>query len=105
MANDGKIYIIITDKRPSGGSSDISNDKEESSTKDNVFLDFAGHKFFNMIQSQMKKDIMYNINNIGNFTGDYITQKNVNEAMTALSGLVKLDNFIFFVISTVPILK
>lgn len=92
MANDGKIYIIITDKTPGGdgqpGGSTIINKEDKS--KNNALSDYAAHQFFNLITNQTKNIINYQLNNIGNFTGEYDTQRHVNFARQTISSLIGL---------------
>lgn len=90
MADDGKLYIIISDKREgaeisssfSVQSADVqtgNNLKKESNQK------YSTHRFYNFMESQAKQAVMYSLHNIGNFTGDYITQRRVNESLQAVN--------------------
>lgn len=83
MANDGKIYIIITDKPGGEGSSGLEDTPASDSKSVSEAKAFAAHHFRNFIISQTKQFISYNVQNIGNFTGDYVTQRKVSEAMQA----------------------
>ena len=60
--------------------------KEESTQKEekNVLGDFAKHQFFNLIEREAKQMVNYSLQNIGNFTGDYNAQRNVNYALSAM---------------------
>lgn len=88
--NDGKIYITISDRRfgsnvaeaDAQNQMDKKKDKEES-----TLLDFAQHQFFNLIERQAKQAVNYTISNIGNFTGNYIAQEQVNNALSAVGFL------------------
>jgi len=97
MADDGKIYIIITDKLPAGTSSPgapgmatTPSGAAATGTKNNIIMDYAAHEFFNLIKKEVGVVINYNLNNIGNFTGDYITQRHINETRTILSDITSL---------------
>lgn len=91
MANDGKIYITISDKRFGNNvaEADAQNqiDKEKEKKDKPTVSDFAQHKFFNMIEAQAKQAVTYTLGNIGNFTGNYITQQQVNNALEAVNFL------------------
>jgi len=82
---DGKIYITITDE-PVGGTTpkpDTPTPKPDSNNenKNSLFGDFAKHQFFNFVESQAKQFISYSIGNIGNFTGNYQTQRQIQETL------------------------
>lgn len=81
---DGKIYITITDEpvgnKPAPKPVSKSAKKEEEE-KNNLFTDFAKHQFFNFIESQAKQFMNYTIGNIGNFTGNYQTQRQIQESL------------------------
>ena len=82
MANDGKIYIIITNRTPEqveAGTSGV--EQKQQDTGSGVLGDYIKHQFFHFVESQAKQAIAYSINNIGNFTGDYEMQRHA----TALS--------------------
>lgn len=88
MANDGKIYITISDKRfgQNIAEADAQNqiDKEKESKESSV-KSLLKHRFFNFIESEAKQAVTYTIGNIGNFTGDYVTQQHVSDAMHVLN--------------------
>jgi len=83
--SDGKIYITISDRRfgSNVAEADEQNkiDKEKSASKESNVSKFVRHRFFNLIEQQTMQAVNYTVNNIGNFTGDYITQSQVSEAM------------------------
>lgn len=92
MANDGKIYIIVTNQLPNGTPEPVpgaGTDKKEKDSE-NTFEKFVQHKFFNLIESQAKQAVNYSINNIGNFTGDYVEQAHVSDTMQVLSMMNEL---------------
>ena len=89
--NDGKIYITISDTRggkggPGTGEVPVKKEKE----KKNPLADYAKHAFFNLIESQAKQAVTYTISNIGNFTGDYISQTHVQDSMEVLNSVINL---------------
>lgn len=83
MANDGKIYITISDNRSAKGTeaeiNNISEKKEKESNLQRSLFNTAD----NFVKSQAKQFVNYSLNNIGNFTGNYQTQRDIN-AMTSL---------------------
>lgn len=86
MANDGKLYIIISDKRDddgNGGNTPADTTPKESNKKSSQSI--ITHQFYNFIIGQAKQFVNYNIQNVGNFTGDYISQRKVNEAVQGLN--------------------
>lgn len=87
MADDGKLYIIITDKREDdgkGGNTPSSSSQKEAASKKTA-QSYAVHQFYNFVTSQAKQFVTYNIQNIGNFTGNYVTQRKVSEAVNVLT--------------------
>jgi len=87
MANDGKIYITISDKRFGQNQPDVIPTPETSKEKEksDPLGDYITHRFFNLIESQAKQAVKFTLGNIGNFTGDYIAQEHVNNALEAVS--------------------
>lgn len=88
---DGKLYIIVTDQLP-GGQGPITPDKpkKEKKEKDDLLSDYAQHQFFNLITNQAKTAVQYTIGNIGNFTGSYVTQEHINNAISAIGFLERV---------------
>lgn len=85
MSTDGKIYITISDARTGEviKGTDISVSDNPKKEKEKTTLgDFARHQFFNLIEREAKQMINYSISNIGNFTGDYNAQRDVNFALS-----------------------
>lgn len=86
MANDGKIYITISDKRGGGGGSDQpAITPEEKEPKSKPLNDYLKHAFFNLIQDTAKKAINNTISQIGNYRGDYYAQRQIQTAISALN--------------------
>ena len=90
--NDGKIYITISDRRfgRNKAEADEQNKQEKEDKKEQTLKDFVSHKFFNMIESQAKQAVNYTISNIGNFTGDYIKQAQVSNAVQIINFGIEL---------------
>lgn len=94
MSSDGKIYIVITDKRPEGEggsviqsqSSSVQQEKNEYALIDH----WAKGKLINEVKSLSRSAVMYSLNNIGNFTGNYIMQTQVNNTISNLSSLANI---------------
>lgn len=90
MANDGKIYITISDTRGGKGAG-VSNDSDKKSDKkENTALKFARHKFFNFVENEARTIANYSISNIGNFTGDYMAQYEIQASIEMISFAVDL---------------
>lgn len=87
MANDGKIYITISDTRDGSGGG-VGNDADDK--KKTTIGDFAKHKFFNLIQSEAKQLVNTSINNIGYFTGNYQAQRDAQVGMNLLNMLINM---------------
>ena len=91
--NDGKIYITISDTRGGKGGSgtgEVPVKKEKEKEEKHPLRDFAEYKFFSFVESQARQSINYTLNNIGNFTGDYVTQQHVSDAMNIISALTNI---------------
>lgn len=96
MAENNKLYITITDKRGDGGSgiptpspSDSSSAKKKQDD-DSLLKRYAEHELFHLVKSTAMKSVNYAISNIGNFTGDYIIQKNVSYAKGIVSNIMSV---------------
>ena len=89
MTNDGKIYIIVTDERPI--ESNVNNQVVSSNKGENKNNSLMTHLSNEMILNNLKgivaKDINYRLSNVGNFTGDYIAQTNINNALSFTNAL------------------
>lgn len=88
---DGKIYITISDQRGKGGGyggepgTVINSKKQDNETT--ALGDYAKHEFFNLIKQNATKIVNYSIGNMGNFSGDYLAQTNINATMSNVSTL------------------
>lgn len=92
MAKGSKIYITISDKRGSGtrGQSDTTAKTTEEEKEDNALSKYLQHQFFATIKSQTKQAVRYAVNNIGNFTGDYQTQRQMQSVVSLADFMVDL---------------
>lgn len=77
--NDGKIYITISDKR--GGEGKPAEPTQKKENKESTFSSWAKHQFLSLVKQQAIGNLNYAIANIGNFTGDYNTQRSATFAM------------------------
>ena len=96
MAENNKLYITITDKRGDGGSgiptpspSDSSSAKKEQDD-DSLLKRYVEHELFHLVKGTATKAVSFSINNIGNFTGNYIKQQEVNEIKQGISGVMTI---------------
>lgn len=69
---DGKIYITISDKPIGDGGGTEPEKKKKQYTTIGRYIE---HEIFHFLKEQAENAINYSINNIGNFTGDYNSQK------------------------------
>lgn len=92
MANDGKIYITISDTRGGKGgpgtNPNVIHDDKKEKEQNNPLADYAKHQFFSLIKSQATKVVNASIANIGNFTGDYAHQEYVTDVMNSMNSLL-----------------
>lgn len=91
MADKNKLYITISDERGGGGTiptpkPDASKEKKERDTLGR----YIEHEMFHLVKSQATQSVNFALSNIGNFTGDYITQRKVNEAKQSASGIMTI---------------
>ena len=89
MAEKNKLYITISDNR--NGSSTTPNEKTDNEqNKESVIGKYAEHQLFHLAKQTAIKSANFAISNIGNLTGDYITQRKVSEVKQAVSGLMSI---------------
>lgn len=84
---DNKLYITISDKRGEGGGKPVPEEENGTSGmtfekmrehENDLLRRYAEHEMFHVVKSTATRTVNFAISNIGNFTGDYITQKDVN---------------------------
>ena len=88
MAN-GKLYITITDDREGGNGTPTPN-PVGSEKKDDTLGRYVEHEMFHLVKQQALQAVNYSLANIGNFTGNYTTQRKVNEAKQVISGVMRV---------------
>lgn len=101
---DGKIYITISDTR--GGSNDVATaDAEAKSTTNNNGKTALGlmafNKFINFAEGQANQYVNYTVGNIGNFTGSYQAQKDMEFLVRTINfatnlGISTIGSFVMF---------
>lgn len=92
MVNDtrsGKIYVIVTDdpdraKATGKGKNGTASDKNE------LTAHWARQKLLNEAKSLITTAVLYNLSNIGNFTGDYITQTHMNDGISIVQSFMDI---------------
>jgi hypothetical protein len=89
---EGKLYITITDDRGDGGGTPTPkpDGAKEKKSNDDTIGRYIEHEMFHLVKSQATQFVNFSLGNIGNFTGDYITQRRVNETKQAISGLMNI---------------
>jgi len=91
MADKDKLYITITDKRPSGEKIPTNPNGQKSDDEDDgLFSRAVEHQMFHFVKSQTMQAVNFQINNIGNFTGDYITQRKVSRIKSGITAVVDI---------------
>lgn len=88
--SDGKIYITISDTRTGEVIKDTnisvaSGDKKKK--EETTLKDFVNHQFFHLIENEAMQMVQSSLGNIGNFTGDYNAQRQVNNTLSGLNTL------------------
>ena len=89
MNTDGKIYIVITDKMPGSPGSPEGEGKGEGPKKSEsgMVAHWARQRLLGEAKSQANSWLSYGVNNIGNFTGNYTAQMEVQAGMNVVSRL------------------
>lgn len=79
---DGKIYITISDKPLGDGGSGGGTVGPDPKKKDSLSISqYIGHELFHFAKEQAQNMVNYTIGNIGNFTGDYETQREIQNVV------------------------
>lgn len=95
---DNKLYITISDRRGEGGGKPVPQDENNEATSENAVREqqdgllrrYVEHEMFHLAKSTATRTVNFAISNIGNFTGDYITQKEINYAKGVVSNLTTI---------------
>ena len=87
MNTDGKIYIVITDRMPGspGSPEGEGNGEGAKKSESGMVAHWARQRLLGEAKSAASSWISYGVNNIGNFTGNYTAQAEVQAGMTMLS--------------------
>ena len=95
MSADGRIYITISDTREGEvikGTKEVAPKKEKEPKPAKPKLDtetkystIAMHQFIHFMQNEANQMVQYTLGNIGNFTGDYNTQRQIDFAKSAIN--------------------
>lgn len=89
----GKIYITISDRRiGQGGGEDDPQTQSKRETKTKTLGEYAKVQFFNFIKSEANTMVNYTLGNIGNFTGDYQAQRDVQAMLNGIGVATTLAN-------------
>ncbi len=105
MNEDGKIYITISDTRGSGGPENPKPEKEIEKKSDwDVFKDWASQKLINEGKYLVSQAINTTVNNIGNFTGDFQAQRDIQNLMSIMSDAASIGGSVAggFIVAGVP---
>ena len=86
---DGKIYIIISDERSGNGNGTTTKEttKEKEDKDRNLWLE---HEMLHFLKQQAQTMLNYAVSNIGNFQGDYQTQREIQQALSVGGILVNV---------------
>lgn len=92
--NKSKLYITISDERgggtPTPGPTGTDDGGKKEQEKSGMLGRYAEHEMFHLVKNTALKTVNYTLGNIGNFTGDYITQRKVNYAKGVISNIMKV---------------
>ena len=95
--NDGKLYIIITDQPVVNSTQTITETTttetpqknkqiKTTQTKENSnTYNFAVHQFYNLVTQTATEIVNWSISNIGNFTGNFHMQSELQKDISLLS--------------------
>ncbi len=92
MAEKNKLYITITDKRDGDGPTPTPTPQGSSQKSDDLGMlgRYAEHELFHLVKNQTTQAVNYALANIGDLSGDYISQRKVNVAKQAISGIMQV---------------
>lgn len=93
MNADGKIYIIVTDKLPGGTPAPVPTNQEgDKEKRESIFSHWARNRILGLAKSTATQAVSYTLGNVGNFTGDYITQAHINDTLSNLHTLMNMGS-------------
>lgn len=97
---DGKLYIVITDEPVINKTETIhmtESQKEKTiqrvtEEREKQIYTFATHQFYNFMQQTATEMVNWSISNIGNFTGNYVKQENIQKTVNLGSKLIGIGS-------------
>lgn len=82
---DGKIYIYVTSKDPNVQDPEAVQDTQPTNEeKESSVGKYIRHQFYSFVSSEVKSNLSFVANNIGNFTGNYIAGRAVKQVVSPL---------------------
>lgn len=87
---DGKLYVIITDKTGGGGDGKPDGEKDKDKEESNPLADYAKHQLMHLVKSTTSKAVNFGVSQIGNLTGDYALQNQVENVKNTINALVSI---------------
>lgn len=93
MAENNKLYITISDERGKGGGTPIPTPEpkpKQEEEKDGLLRRYVEHEAFHLLKQQVSQGVNFALGNIGNFTGNYLVQRDVNNAKQFVSDLLSI---------------
>lgn len=89
-----KLYITISDERSSGTPTKETQQggvgASRETKKNHELSKYIGHEFYHLVKNQAVRFVNFSIGNVGNFKGDYISQRKINQVKSAVSSLVSI---------------
>lgn len=93
--NTGKIYIIVTDKLPSGETptpEGVKNPAEKDKDDGSLFAHWAKNQILGLVKQTATQAVNFTLSNVGNFTGSYVAQSQINNARKIISNLMSIGS-------------
>lgn len=87
MAADGKIHITITEGEGAGGNGNGGSggdNKQGAKEKESKLAKYTAHQAYHFVMQETKQIINHYASTIGERTGDYLTQDNVQASVRLL---------------------
>lgn len=103
--SDGKIYIIVTDQLPNGTTpTPETPGKTEKKDESKMLGHWARSKLLDEAKHLATTAVSFGVNNIGNFTGDFQAQRDVQNMISVLGDFASVGASIGagFVVANVP---
>ena len=90
---NNKLYITISDVREGDGETPTEQPEgtaESEKSKDNALGRYIEHQVFHLAKKQAMKFVHFTFGSVGNFTGDYIAQQQINDIMSSIQPFVNI---------------